>query len=62
MSLYPCPECGHKISQYATQCPECGTGIVRGWSEYDGTEKIGWGCCWVVVAVMVLIGLNFFMK
>lgn len=29
MALYVCPECGNKVSSYATSCPKCGCPIDR---------------------------------
>ena len=32
MALIYCPECGNKVSSYASQCPKCGFPVSSAWS------------------------------
>ena len=39
MALLTCPECGHKVSEFATACPECGCPVSKMISS-DSQKKV----------------------
>lgn len=61
MSLKPCPECGHEVSDRAPACPSCGFPLaedpvlVYTQHRLDFAEKVAIGAI-VVAAVFALLG------
>jgi predicted nucleic acid-binding Zn ribbon protein len=57
MALYPCRECGGRISEDALVCPQCGAGdplLVSRARSQTRRERMKWGAAWIVIVLWLL--------